>query len=221
MQQAQEALGIAERLGDTGRQADCLIGLAWALETDKQLDAAEKAASRAISILPEEGEQHRVCRSHQTLGEIYRSKGETEKAIDHFEVSLGIASSFNWHERLFLVHYSMVILFRDEGRLDDAQVHVDHAKLHTVNNAYHLGSATEEQASICYKQHRLEEARSEALRAADIYDKLGAGKDLENCRMLLRDIEKGLNTPITSGQSGFDCELLQAVLLFACIDSSF
>jgi hypothetical protein len=35
------------------------------------------------------------------------------------------------------------------------------------------------QAWVWYNQHRLEEARSEALRAADIYEKLGAAKDVE------------------------------------------
>jgi hypothetical protein len=35
----------------------CLANLAWLLLRKKQLDAAEEAASRAIDLLPEEGEQ--------------------------------------------------------------------------------------------------------------------------------------------------------------------
>jgi tetratricopeptide (TPR) repeat protein len=86
-QQAREAFDILERLGDTVEQADCLVKLAFLLRSDNQLDAAEEAAFRAIKLLPEKGNQYRVCESHQILGEIYESKGETEKAIHHYETS--------------------------------------------------------------------------------------------------------------------------------------
>ena len=131
-----------------------------------------------------------------------------EKAIHHFEVAIGIASSFNWHDELFFAHYGLAGLFCNQGRFDDAQTHIEHAKSHTVDNTYYLGRATEKQATIWYKQHRFEEARSEVLRAADLYEKLGAAKDLEHCRKLLQKIEKKLNTPAASGRSGSNCEFL-------------
>jgi tetratricopeptide (TPR) repeat protein len=204
----QEALEVYERLGDTVGQARCLIKLSWLLYSDKQFDAAEEAAFRAIDLLPEEGEQYRVCRSHRTLGNIYQSKGDIEKAIHHFEVALGIASSFNWHDFLFWIHYELAKLFHNEGRLDDAHAHIERAKSHTVNSTQNLGNAMELQARVWYEQHRLEEAKSEALRAAQVYERLGAAKKVERCRKLLQDIEKEPNTPVASGQSDVDCELL-------------
>ena len=208
IEQGKEALEIYEQLGDTARQAQCLLRLAWLFKSDEQLDAAGEAASRAIALLPEKGEQHRVCGFHRVLGKIYQSKGEIEKAIHHFEVAIGIASPFNWHDVLFWSHYNLAWVFRIEGRFDDAQTHIGHAKSHAANSTYYLGRATEDQAWIWYNQDRLEEARSEVLRAVDIYEKLGAAKDLEDCRELLWDIEKGLNTVVASGRSSFKCELL-------------
>jgi len=73
---------------------------------------------------------------------------------------------------------------------------------------------------IWCEQHRYEEARTEVLHAADIYEKLGAAEDVEECRQILRGIEEELNAPVASGQSGFDCELL-VIPLPACIDCSF
>ena len=201
------ALEIFERLGYTGQQADCLINLALSLCDNKQFDAAEEAAFRAIGI-PEKNNQFRICKSHRALSEIYQSKGEIEKAIHHNEVVLEIASLFNWHNILFWAHYGLAGLFRNEGRLDDAQAHVEHAKSHATNSAYRLGYATEVQAWVWYEQDRLEEAKSEALRAADIYDELGATKDVEDCRKLLRYIEEELDTPVVSSQSEFNCEFL-------------
>ena len=58
--QAKEALEIRARLGDKRRQAECLAMLSPLLNDDKQLDAAEEAASRAIDLLPEKGEEFRV-----------------------------------------------------------------------------------------------------------------------------------------------------------------
>ena len=199
---AKEALEIFERLGFAAQQAECLVKLALLFCSDRQFDAAEEAALRAIGILPEEGDQFMVCTSHRTLGEIYRFKGEIKKAIHHNEVALGIASSFDWPDLLFWVHYGLAGLFRCQGRLDDAQAHVEHAKSHAINSAYYLGHATEEQASVLYEQRRLEEAKSEALRAVETYDKLGAVKEAERCKQNLWIIEKALNALVASGQSG-------------------
>jgi len=215
IQQAKEALEIYESLDNTVGQAQCLNYLAWSLHSDDQLDAAEEAASRAINLLPEKGEQSLVCESHRLLGLIYLSKGETEKAIHHFEVALEIASSLNWHDNLFCVHYELAKLFLDEGGFDDAHAHAEHAKSHTFDDAYYLGRAMELQAEIWYTQYRLEEARTEVLRAADIYEMLGATNDVEDCRELLRRIEKKLNGPIASG------EFPQMVLFPARIHFSF
>jgi len=214
--QAKEALEILERLGDTTRQADCLIRLAPLLQEDKQFDAAEEAALGAIDLLPKEGEQFRVCRSHRILGNISQSKGEVEKAIHHFEEAIKIASSFNWHNELFWAYYNLAGLFHNQGRFDDAHAHLEHAKSRTVNSAYYLGLAMEEQAWVWYAQHRFEDAKSEVLRAADAYEKVGAAKEMEDCRRLLQDIEEKLNTPAASGQSGFNCEFLCGVTSRKC-----
>ena len=199
IEQAKEALAILERLGDTVEQAQCLIDLARLLRSDDQSDAAVEAATHAINLLPEKGEQFLVCESHRILGDIYQSNGEREKAIHHFDIVIGIASSFDWHDHLFCVHYSLAVLFRDEGKLDDAHTHVEHAKSHGVDNTYYLGYAMELQAGIWNKQRRFKEARSQALRAAEIYEKVGATKDLEDCRKLLQEIEKELDTPAVPG----------------------
>ena len=189
-QQTKEASEIFEKLGDTANQAECLINLARLLASDNQLDAAEEAASRAMDLLPGEGEQFRVCNGHRVLGRIYCSKRKTEKAIHHYEVALGIVSSLNWHTALSWVHYALAELFLAEGRFDDAQVHIERAKSHAVDNVYGLGRATELQAKLWYKRCMFEEAKLEASRAAEIYEKLKVEKGVENCRNLFRKIDR-------------------------------
>ena len=189
IRQAKEALEISERVGYTKGQAQCLNKLAGLLFDDKQLDAAERAASRAMDLLPEKGEEFLACDLRLLLGDIYRSKGEKKKALHHFEKALEIASPSNWDEIQFWLHYSLAELFRDEREFDDANTHVEQAKSYAGDGSYRLGRAVHLQANIWYRQHRLEDARSEVLHALEIYEKCGAASDARVCRNLLGRIE--------------------------------
>ena len=197
--QAREALGIYERIGNVEKQGYCLTGLAWLLRDDIQLDAAEGSASRAIKILPEKGEEHRVCESHRALGAIYHFKGEKEKAINCFETALTIASPFGWSVELFWIHHGLAELFRDQDDFDNAHLHVEQAKTYTVDDRYLLGRAILVQAQIYYRQHRLEDSAFEALGALEIFKGLGAQKYAEECKDLLQDIERATKSEVTSG----------------------
>jgi len=211
IQCAEELLKIFERLGDTQQQTWCLNRLAWLLYGDKQLDAAQEAASRAIDLFPEKGEESQVSDCHRVLGDIYGSKGEIEKAIHHYETALEIASSFGWDNRLSLVHCSLARLFYDQGRLNDANAHIERAKPHAVNHPFSLAYAMDLQAQVWYKQHRFEEAKYEALRAVNGFEKLGSTERVESTRGLLQQIEAAMN----KGKSP------EIVLLPTRIDSLF
>jgi tetratricopeptide (TPR) repeat protein len=193
IQQAKEALEIHKQLNDKKEQAQCLNNLAYLLCDDKQLDAAEEAALQTNKLLSDTDDQHTVCESYRLLGHICSSKGQREKAIKHYEAALEIASLYNWHSQLFWNHHSLAQLFCDQGRFDDAHTHITHAKSYTTDNTYYCGRAMRLQASILYQQGRLEEAKSEAMSAFDVYQKLGASNSMEYCGKLLQLIEKAMN----------------------------
>lgn len=213
IQQAKDALEICEQLNDTFRQARSLFFLAWLLRDDEQLGAGEEAALQSISLLPGKIDRPIVCQCHRLLGQIYSSKGEADKAIDHFEVALRIASSLDWHAEQFWGHYDLAELSFNQGRSDDSHAHVEHAKSCAGNNTYLTGRAIHLQARLWYDQGRLTEARLEALCAVDVYEKVGATVDLEACRDLLRGIEQEMEEPIISGGSDFNGELPDTALL--------
>ena len=221
MQQVKEAVEISERLGNTFEQAHSWCGLAWLLYEDRQLDAAEEAASRAINLLPERADRTLPCRCHRILGKIHSSKGEAEKAIDHFEAALRIASSLDWYGQQFWGHYCLAELFFCQGRFDDSRAQVEHAKSLVVNDMYLMGRAMDLQALFLCKQGRFGEARSEASCAIDAYEKVGAARDLEPCRDLLRGIEKEMEVSITSGEPEFNSELPDTALLLTRVNIHF
>ena len=207
MQLAEEASEIFKRLGDMSGQAQCLVDLARLLYAVNRLDAAEETAFHAIDLLSGRSEQHPVCELHGLLAKIYRSKGDREKASDHFEVARALASSFNWHQQLFPIHCDLARLFFDEGRFDDAQAHVERAKSHTLNHTLRVGHTMELQAELWYEQHRFGEARSEALRAIDVFEKLGATKSLNRCSEFVQRVEEEMNKPVILDESAGDGEL--------------
>ena len=203
---AKESSEIMERLGDVQGQAQSLQGLAWLLYNDNQLDAAEEAASRSIHILPDNGQEFLLCQNYRALGNILRSKGETEKAIDRLEAALKVASSSNWQSQQFWIHFSLAELFRDEAKFDEAHDHAEHAKSHAGDGTHNLGSAMRLQAHIWYRQGGLVEAEFKALDAMRVFAKLGAVKDVDGCREILQWIEDDMGGPVTPGESDSDGE---------------
>ena len=194
IQQVKEALEICKRLNKVSEQARSWQRLASLLCKDEQLDTAEEAALRAIGLLSDQGDEFSVCGCYLILGNICRSRGETEKAMNHFKTALGIASPFNWYDLLFWINYSLAELFLGEKRFDDAHSHVGRAKSYAIDSSRSSGCAMRMQAKIWYYERRFEDAKSEALRAADVFEKLGATQSLEVCRELLQDIEKEMKT---------------------------
>ena len=164
--------------------------LAYSFDGDGQLDAAEETALQMIDCFLGKGEQFEICQCYRLLGKIWCSKGKTEKAIDHLELALEIASSLNWHLQLLWIYYDLAELSFDEGRFDDAHIHIELAKSHAVHDPYRLGRVVEQQAWFWYRQGKFEEAKSTASHAADVYGRFGATKDVEDCRDLLQMIEE-------------------------------
>ena len=194
IRQAREASEIFEELGNTEYRVISLNSLALALCQDNQLAAAEDAAFRAIALAPdlspETGQEIRLCVSHRFLGVIYQQKREKEKAVHHFETAINIASSVKSDGELFWNHLNLAYLFFNHGEFDEADTHAKQAKSHAVNDAYNMGSGMEIQARIWDRQDRLEDAKSEVLRALEILENLGAEEGAERCTAFLRKLNE-------------------------------
>ena len=79
-----------------------------------------------------------------------------------------------------------------------------HAKAYAFDHLINPGDATKLQAELQYKKGRLEEAKSKALRAAGVYEKLGATRPLEEYRKLLQEIkERMAKIVVQNGSSGY------------------
>jgi len=220
IQQAKEASEIYGRLGKPVEQANFLVFLIPLCLKDNQLDVAEEAASHAINLISEKGEQ--LCACHHLLGVTYQAKNEFEKGIHHCKIALTIASPLNLFSLLAQIHSTLAQLFFYQGRFNDVDAHIAQAKLNAINGneALPLAYAIMFQASAWYVQHRFEEAKSEALRAVDALKKLEAAGEMELVMDLLRRIDHDSREDVTSNGLGNDSEVFVTVLSIVFTDSS-
>ena len=150
-----------------------------------------------------------------------KSRARDEKAIYHYELALGIASTFHWRPYLSQIHALLAQLFLDEGRFEDADVRIEQAKSQALGNAHSLGSVVLLQALIWYGQRRFEDAAPEALHAQDIFGRLGNARCLEASRNILRGIEEAMKSPPPSGKSDTNGELPEAIASPVPVNPSF
>jgi hypothetical protein len=104
----------------------------------------------------------------------------------------------------------MAQLFRDEHEYDDAHAHIVQAKSYAGHDIYKLARAMQLQAKVWYLQHRLEDAKSEAEQALDIYEKNGAARNAKFCRTLLQKIEKAMKNRSTDLRGMFPEMMIQS-----------
>ena len=207
IQQAKEAAEIFERFGDAVRKRGCLIIVAFLLHADNQLDTAEEVTLRALNLSPEnlspDDKGYLTCTCHHLLGEIYCSKGDRAKAVHHYNEALQIASLSNFLDLSFSIHLSLAQVFRDEDNFDDAHSHIQQAKSCTLGDTVYLGRAMGTRVSILYRQRRFEDAVSEALSAVEVFEKVGATRDLESARLFLQEARQAMerSEPATPGES--------------------
>jgi hypothetical protein len=220
IQQAREASEICERLGDTAKQAECLIILAYVLLMTNN-STAQKNPHPGRSIFSRRKANNFSSAKVTVFLAIYmnlRAIRRKPSTIWRQPSKLHLLSTMTI--QLFWIHYALADLTFGQGRFDDAHAHIEHAKSHTINDVYQLGRAMELQADFWWRQRMFEKARVEASRAADVYEKLGATKDLGECRELLDRIDEEMNSPVVSDESDVDGELLETLPLPACINVS-
>ena len=214
IRQAIEAVEISQQFDHADGQAQCWAQLAQLLSQYGELDdSLVEDATRKIALLSENSSHSSLVPYHRALGHIYRSKGNTTKAVEHLKMSAEIASLRGLRFASFWSYHALVFIFCETGRSDDAIVNLELAKHQAANNAFLSAHVIVLQAGIYGIQGRFEEAESEFLRAVDAFEKLGAVTDTASCQEsadIIRKVRAGIfNQGIASGSYfASECELL-------------
>ena len=93
----------------------------------------------------------------------------------------------------------MAKVFFREGRFDDAHAYIGRAKPHATNHVYLLARASALQAKARKEQNMSADAKLEASRALDVFEKLGAVGNAAHARWLLQQIYAGNSATLDDG----------------------
>ena len=197
--QVKEALEIYEKLDNTAGQVDCLHRIALISLKNKQVDAAEEAASSAVNLSSDGLSRYQLYERHHILGHICECRGKTEAAVDHHIKALGIARSLELLDKQTRILKCLVQLLLEAEKFEDAQVHLEQLKSHAVNDPLYLGRVMLSQTRIWRHQGKLEEARSELSRTIGSYEKTGVLVDfMGNLKNELQKVEQEMNKKLAS-----------------------
>jgi len=123
-----------------------------------------------------------------------------EAAITHHEKAIRVASSLGLKESQASTLRCLVELLLGEGRLNDAQPHLESPKSVADSSLFNLGLRMVMQVCVWRRQGRFEEAESEVSRVMDMCRKLGVPADsLEHWKGFLQEVEEKVNNLGTSG----------------------
>ena len=89
-----------------------------------------------------------------------------------------------------MAHHFLTSLYFSREKYDDAISHAEQSKEYAINNAFGMAQAILLQATCYYRQGKLEKAKFEALRALEIFERLGGQEHLEKCRVTVWMIEE-------------------------------
>jgi len=121
----EEALAIAERLGNRGLRGDAASDLAWNLMNRGLLEDAEKRAVEAVGHQAAAHGEHSmdVAAAYNTLASIHQRRGRPAEAAAAFRKSAAIYTDLHGpgHVAVAMVELNLVSMLRQQGELDEAE----------------------------------------------------------------------------------------------------
>jgi DNA-binding CsgD family transcriptional regulator len=112
---SEEAVAIADRMGDDARRGRALITLAWALWSADRVAEASAAARRAVDALENEGEPETLARARSTHIRIEATALDPEVAIAEGPAALELASRVGADEVTIDVRISIALARGQSG----------------------------------------------------------------------------------------------------------
>ena len=196
IQQAGEAMTISRQIGDIVGVIGCHIRLSSLFRRAERNDEADECESRLIELtntLLASSYLEPMLRGlvHDSLAQIYFNKRDMEQATSHAETALRIGG-ITVRSNLFTRYHTMARIHMENGRFDDAEAQLEHARSLAAEDSSEHSRLVLLQAHLLVKQGKLEEARSEAPRALDLLQEHGAVDQVKEAEDLIQSIDEGM-----------------------------
>jgi class 3 adenylate cyclase/tetratricopeptide (TPR) repeat protein len=116
----QEALGLAERIGDVPAQIELHAALAQLAFYRCDWDDVGRAADKSADLAEREGLVGKLCLPHSLRGWLRWRDGDFEASAQLFRSAHELADQLGWSEVAFNALLGLAVTLRDEGELSEA-----------------------------------------------------------------------------------------------------
>lgn len=125
LQNLHKALTLAEAGNDPGNQASSLLTIGQVLQQQMRYAEAVEYTLRALQLFRKVGDRYSEAHALEVLSRIYRRQEQLAPALEHIRQALSILDE-NKHRdeqieaRVGLARLGLAIVYREQGRLEDA-----------------------------------------------------------------------------------------------------
>ncbi len=158
------------------------------------LAGADERFSWLLELAAEAGDEEMRARASHNLGAIASLRGEHEKALSLYRLSIPAYQRLGRARGLAQTEHNMAILYRDQGRWEESDRHYQRAieQARRIQDARLAAMAAAGRAEIAYLRGDLEASAAGALRALEdlvtIGDALGQADALRLLGVLAREM---------------------------------
>jgi tetratricopeptide (TPR) repeat protein len=117
----QEALALAERIGDVPGQIELHSALAQLAFYRCDWDDVGKAADTSTELAEGEGLVGKLCLPHALRGWLRWREGDFDASADQFRRAHELAEQLGWSEVAFNALLGLAVTLRDKGQLEEAE----------------------------------------------------------------------------------------------------
>ncbi|WP_293127856.1 tetratricopeptide repeat protein [Microcoleus sp. bin38.metabat.b11b12b14.051] len=177
----QQCLQIEESIGDVYSQASTYEQLGWVAKEMWKLTEAELYYRKALEIFSEYGDRPGMASSWGLLGNIERNRGNWDEAERLYRQSLELRTELGDREGMATSIGCLGEIEMLKGNLDAAEPLLQEAlaKMQELGERAKLAEANYDLALLYRKRNNPELAQQHYNTAHQIFEQLGAAKDLE------------------------------------------
>jgi tetratricopeptide (TPR) repeat protein len=196
----EEALEIAERVGDVPAQVEIHAALAQLAAVRADWDCAIAAADASVKLAEREGIENKLGLPYALQGLLHWRDGELSESAQVYRRAHELAKRVDWSELAFGTLFGLAIVLRDAGELSDAVTALDQAIDVCERSGLIAQSiqATGARAVVLALAGRDEQARESAAEASELAQRmhypLGRAAALEAQGFTAPDPEQGAAT---------------------------
>ncbi len=189
----EESLEILKRIGDKSGYSWSLGSMAYIFQSLEEYDVAFEYHEKSIELCNEIGDKQLLIHNYYGMADTFIDIGECEKALEYAGLALDLSIELGAKRDEGVCYMIQGMAYRDIGDIEKAEILMEKANvlINEVGDATLLGMLIFEMGILQKIKGNIDEARSELMKAAEIFSKANMNIWTEKTKKALMDMGEG------------------------------